>query len=45
MIRSYLIDKVEDNKTVDRYKINRDIRKIHLDERVNISKKLLRTRR
>lgn len=33
-----------DNKGRVRNKINRDIKKINLDERVNISKKLLRTR-
>ena len=37
-------DKI-DNKGRVRNKINRDIKKINLDERVNISKKLLRTRR
>ena len=34
-----------DSKNRVRNKINRDIKKINLDERVNISKKLLRTRR
>ena len=37
-------DKI-DNKYRIRNKINRDIKKINLDERVNISKKLLKTRR
>ena len=37
-------DKI-DNKGRVRNKINRDIKKINLDERVNISKKLLKTRR
>ena len=37
-------DKI-DNKGRVRNKINRDIKKINLNERVNISKKLLKTRR
>lgn len=37
-------DKIDNNHKV-RNKINRDICKINLNERVNISKKLLRTRR
>ena len=37
-------DKI-DNKGRVRNKINRDIKKISLNERVNISKKLLKTRR
>ena len=37
-------DKIDNNGRV-RNKINRDSKKIKLDERVNISKKLLRTRR
>jgi len=34
-----------DNRNRVRNKINRNVKKINLDERVNISKKLLRTRR
>ena len=37
-------DKI-DNKHRVRNKINRDIKKINLNERINISKKLLKTRR
>ena len=37
-------EKIDNGRRV-RNKINRDIKKINLDERVNISKKLLRTRR
>ena len=37
-------DRIDNNHRI-RNKINRDVKKINLDERVNISKKLLRTRR